>query len=158
VQLPPGNWFAPPGSNRSGGKGNRTVGAFGVEGHVGDSVSVQAVTRVNAEQAPKKQLQEPTGLLHKGRPLTVEKHERTGSIEPAGVRATACRHRRPGATRETLAVVAVMDQLATRERQTRPSGVAERLVVPRKPGKPGGGKEPQLKTNARSNEGPRDWR
>jgi hypothetical protein len=100
VKLPPGNWFAPPGSNRSGGEGNQTVGAFGVEGHVGDSVSVQAVTQVNAEQAPKKQLQEPTGLLHKGRPLTVEKHERTGSIEPAGVRATACRQRRPDATRE----------------------------------------------------------
>src|SRR5215813_10339176 len=100
MQLPPGNWFAPPGNNRSGGEGNETVGAFGVEGHVGDSVSVQAVTRVNAEQAPKKQLQEPTGLLHKGRPLTVEKHERTGSTEPAGVRATACRPRRPDATRE----------------------------------------------------------
>src|SRR5215467_5560948 len=45
VQLPPGNWFAPPGNNRSGGEGNRTVGAFGAKGHVGDSVSVQAVTR-----------------------------------------------------------------------------------------------------------------
>jgi hypothetical protein len=39
-------------------------------------------------------------VLRKGRPLTVEKHERTGSTEPAGVRATACRHRRPDATRE----------------------------------------------------------
>jgi hypothetical protein len=27
---------------------------------LGDSASVQAITRVNAEQAPKKQLQEPT--------------------------------------------------------------------------------------------------
>ena len=53
VKLPPGNWFAPPGNNRSGGEGNQAVGAFGVEGHVGDSVSVQAVTRVNAEQARK---------------------------------------------------------------------------------------------------------
>src|SRR5215467_4179616 len=50
----PGTWFAPPGSDRIGGEGDRTVGAFGVEDHVGDSVSVQAVTRVNAEQAPKK--------------------------------------------------------------------------------------------------------
>jgi hypothetical protein len=84
VQLPPGNWFAPPGNNRSGGEANQAVGAFGVEGHVGDSVSLQAVTRVNAEQAPKKQLQEATGLLHKGRPVTGEKYERTGSPEPAG--------------------------------------------------------------------------
>ena len=29
---PPGNWFAPPGSNRGGSGGNETVGAFGVEG------------------------------------------------------------------------------------------------------------------------------
>src|SRR5262250_1086198 len=44
VQVPPGNWFAPPGSNRSGGGGNETVGASGVEGHVGDLASMQAVT------------------------------------------------------------------------------------------------------------------
>jgi hypothetical protein len=28
VQLPPGNWFAPAGSYRSGGGGNEAVGAF----------------------------------------------------------------------------------------------------------------------------------
>jgi hypothetical protein len=28
VQLPPGNWFASPGSNRSGSGGNEAVGAF----------------------------------------------------------------------------------------------------------------------------------
>ena len=43
------------------------------------------------------------------------------------------------------------DQLAARERQARPYGVAERFVVPRKPSNVGGGKGPQLKTNARSN-------
>ena len=32
VQLPRGNWFAPPGSNRSGSRGNGAVGAFGVKG------------------------------------------------------------------------------------------------------------------------------
>jgi K+/H+ antiporter YhaU regulatory subunit KhtT len=49
VQVPPGNWFAPPGSNRSGGRGNET--AFGVEGRFGDLASVQAAMEVNAEQA-----------------------------------------------------------------------------------------------------------
>src|SRR6266571_3702790 len=49
VRLPPGNWFAPPGSNRSGSGGNEAV----------------------------------------------------------GVMATACRHRRPDATREAPAVIAV---------------------------------------------------
>jgi hypothetical protein len=45
------------------------------------------------------------------------------------------------------------DQLATRERQAGPCGVAERFVLPMKPGNSGRGKGPQLKTNARSNAG-----
>ena len=44
VKVPPGNWFAPPGSNRSGGGGNEAVGASGVEGRLGDLASMQAVT------------------------------------------------------------------------------------------------------------------
>ena len=32
VQRPPGNWIAPPGSNRSGGEGNEAVGAFDEKG------------------------------------------------------------------------------------------------------------------------------
>src|SRR5215471_2915088 len=43
------------------------------------------------------------------------------------------------------------DQLAARERQAGPYGVTERLAVLMKPGNAGGGKEPQLKGNARSN-------
>jgi hypothetical protein len=39
------------------------------------------------------------------------------------------------------------DQLATRERQAGPCGVAERSVVPMKLGNSGGGKGPQLKTD-----------
>ena len=49
------------------------------------------------------------------------------------------------------------DQLATRERQAGPCGVAERFVVPMKPGNSGGGKGTQLKTNVTSDKGPRDW-
>ena len=45
------------------------------------------------------------------------------------------------------------DQLAPRERQAGPYGVAERLVVLMKPSNGGGGKGPQLETDARSNEG-----
>jgi len=41
---PPGNWFAPPGNNRSRGGGNEAAEAFGVEGRIGDSASMQAVT------------------------------------------------------------------------------------------------------------------
>src|SRR3954452_10386261 len=57
VQLPPGNSVAPAGSNRSGGGGNETAGAF-------DSASRQAVTRVNAEQASKRITWEPTRRIN----------------------------------------------------------------------------------------------
>ena len=72
----------------------------------------------------------------------MERDERTSSIGPTGVMAMACRQRRPEATREAPAVIIIKDQLAARERQAGPCGVAERLVVPRKPGNVDGGKEP----------------
>src|SRR5438874_2245680 len=42
--YPPGNWFAPPGSNLSSSGGNETAEASGAEGRIGDLASVQAVT------------------------------------------------------------------------------------------------------------------
>ena len=45
--------------------------------------------------------------VSRGRPLAMETDERTSSIEPAGVMAMACTHRRPDATREAPAVIAV---------------------------------------------------
>src|SRR6516162_9898992 len=49
------------------------------------------------------------------------------------------------------------DQPDAREGQAGRIGVAERPVVPLKPGNAGGGKEPQFKTDARRGEGPGDW-
>src|ERR1700736_1571415 len=49
------------------------------------------------------------------------------------------------------------DQPDAREGQAGRVGVAERPVVPLKPGNAGGGKEPQFKTDARRGEGPGDW-
>jgi hypothetical protein len=72
----------------------------------------------------------------------MERYERTSSIEPAGVMATACRHRRPDATREAPTVIIIKDQQAPRESQAGPYGVTERLVVLTKPGNAGGGKGP----------------
>jgi len=43
----------------------------------------------------------------RGRPLAMEIDERISSIEPAGVMAMACTHRRPEATREAPAVIVV---------------------------------------------------
>jgi len=51
-----------------------------------------------------------------------------------------------------------MDQLAARERKAGLTGMAERLAVPLKPGNSGGGKGPQLKADARSDEGTGEWR
>ena len=59
VQIPPGNWIAPPGSNRRSRGGNESAEAFGVEGRIGDLAIMQAVMEVNAEQAPKPGMQEP---------------------------------------------------------------------------------------------------
>jgi len=50
-----------------------------------------------------------------------------------------------------------LGQPAPRESQAGPFGVAERPVVPRKPSNSGGGKGPQLKGDARSDKGRRDW-
>src|SRR5260370_35603063 len=74
----------------------------------------------------------------------------------AGVVATACtqgkrtQHGKPrGVVRD--------DQLDAREGQAGRPGVAERFVVPLKPGNGGGGKGPQFKTNAIRSEGAGDW-
>src|SRR5712671_4205514 len=49
------------------------------------------------------------------------------------------------------------DQPEVREGQAGRPGVAERFVVPLKPGNAGGGKGPQFKTDAIRSEGPGDW-
>src|SRR5712692_9217461 len=74
----------------------------------------------------------------------------------AGVVATACtqgkrrQHGKPqGVVRD--------DQPDTREGQAGRPGVAERFVVPLKPGNAGGGKGPQFKTDATRSDGPGDW-
>jgi hypothetical protein len=60
------------------------------------------------------------------------------------------------ATREAPAVAVRDRQPDAREGQAGPCGVAERFVVPLKPGNPGGGKGPQFKVNVRSGPEPVD--
>ena len=88
----------------------------------------------------------------------MESYERTNSIRPAGVLATACRQK--GTMRNTGSSSGDrgVDQLATRERKAGPTGMAERLVVPMKLGNSGRGKGPQLKADARSDDRKGDWR
>ena len=69
-----------------------------------------------------------------------------GNGDGKHAKLTSCNTGSPGGDR-------LSDQPATRERQAGPCGVAERFVVLTKPSNVGGGKGPQLKTDARSNEG-----
>lgn len=86
----------------------------------------------------------------------MEKNERMSSIGPAGVLATACMQK--GIRRNTGSPSgdSNADQLAARERQAGPYGVAERPAVPARSGNSDGGKGPQLKGNAKSDKGLRD--
>src|ERR1700686_2878263 len=124
---------------------------------IGDSASVQAVTRVNAEQASKRTMRRPTRQPFRGRLIRLGGNERSSPPSRcAGVVATACtqgkrtQHGRPqGVVRD--------DQPEAREGQAGRPGEAERFMVPRKPGNAGGGTEPQFKTDAIRSEGPGDW-
>src|SRR5437588_12912374 len=65
--------------------------------------------------------------------------------------------RKAYATREAPRRGRSDDQPEAREGQARRPGVAERFVVPLKPGNAGGGKGPQFKTDAIRGEGHGDW-
>src|SRR5215468_5669697 len=112
---------------------------------------MQAVTRVNAEQASKRLTQEPTRrvIVRAAADGTVRanKDHQTcrGNGDGKQAKLTSSNTGSPSGDRRC-------DQLAPRESQAGPFGVTERLVVLRKPGNAGGGKGPQLKGNARSDE------
>src|SRR5450631_3698127 len=72
----------------------------------------------------------------------------------AGVVAAACTQGKRAQHGKTLGVVGD-DQPDSGDGKAGRPGVAERLVVPLKPGNAGGGKGPQFKTNAASSEGRR---
>src|SRR6516225_4428037 len=100
---------------------------------------MQAVTKVNAEQASKRITQEPTRRKYgEGRSRwgsTSEQSRRSCRGIGDGMQTQGTRRNtgNPSGDRN-------LDQPATRESQAGPCGVAERLGVPRKPGNAGGGK------------------
>jgi hypothetical protein len=127
---------------------------------------------VNAEQASKMSMCRPTRRPFRGR-LT-----RLGEMSDEYARSL---HRGSGGsmyTRKAHATIRIVgghndadwpvghgkpqcvirdDQPGAREGQAGRAGVAERPVVPLKPGNAGGGKGPWFKTDATSGEGPGDW-
>lgn len=76
-------------------------------------------------------------------------------IDSAGVVTTACVEEERCATREAPTVVGESHQLVTREGQTGRFGVADRRVVPMKPGNAGGGKGPDFGHAVEGNKGRR---
>jgi hypothetical protein len=65
----------------------------------------------------------------------------------------ACMEEEDRATRETRRVGEREAQPDSREGQAGPDEVTEGLVVPRKPGNAGGGKQPWFRVSARNGEG-----
>jgi hypothetical protein len=167
VRLPPGNWVAPAGSYRSGGGGNEAVEAFETTPRCDGVASPRVVTLVNAEQAPKVPNVGADPLRQWGRPPTL------ASRSPAGIRRptsdpTQRSHRgiwrRHADTRgssqhgKPQVVAERIGQPDAREGQAGPPGVADRFVVPRKPGNAGRGKGPEFQIRVRGSRESGDWR
>jgi hypothetical protein len=112
--------------------------------------------KVNAEQASKRTTQELTRRKYgEGR----SRWESTSERSQRSCRGIGDGMQTQGTRRNTGSPSGDrgLGQPAARESQAGPFGVAERLVVPMKPGNAGGGKGPQLKGDAGSDEGRRDW-
>ncbi len=109
---------------------------------LGDSASMQAVTKVNAEQAPKIITQELTRRKYgEGRSRwesTSEQSQRSCRGIGDGMQTQGIRRNTGNPSGDR----AGRGQLTARESEVGPSGVAERLVLPMKPGNAGGGKGP----------------
>jgi hypothetical protein len=124
---------------------------------IGGSASVQAATRVNAEQSSKRTMRRSTRQPYRGRLIRLDENEQSDTFRRcAGVVAAACTQGKRTKHGKPQGVVSD-DQPEAREGQAGRPGVAERFVVPRKPGNAGGGKGPQFKTDAIRGEGPGDW-
>src|ERR1700733_12761358 len=123
---------------------------------IGDSASVQAATRVNVEQASKRKMCRPTRLPYRGRLKQLVELSESAASCYTGVLAAACTQGKRTQHGKPHGEVSD-DQPNAREGQVGRHGVAERFVLPLRPGNSGGGKGPQFKTDATSGEGFGDW-
>ena len=155
MQSPPGNWIAPAGSNRSGGGGNETAGAFDAKGQRVAPRAGRPQRGVNAEQAPKAVMWEPTRHSSgEGRrrwaPEEVRHppRERHGPAVPPGYWRQHARRGDPRQHGKSQSARGSGPRPDAREGQAGPAGMADGLVVPAKPGNAGGGKGPEFKEGA----------
>lgn len=107
---------------------------------------------MNTEQASKRLMRRPTRQPFRGRLIRLGKRAKSIPSRCAGVVVTACTQGKRTQHGKPCGVVSD-DQPDAREGQAGRCRVAERLVVPGKPGNAGGGKGPQFKINAISGKG-----
>jgi hypothetical protein len=98
----------------------------------------------------------PTRQGHRGRLIRMGARATGRPTRCTGVVAAACTQGKRTQHGKPQSVVRD-DQPEAREGEAGRAGVAERPVVPARPGNAGGGKGPQFKTDARRGEGPGDW-
>src|SRR5277367_4916391 len=107
---------APAGSNRSSHGGNELAEAFGMRVTIyGDSASVQAAMRVNAEQSSKRSMRRPTRQPFRGRLTRMGERAKTTPMRCAGVVAAACTQGKRAQHGEAL-VVRVANRTPVRDR------------------------------------------
>jgi hypothetical protein len=105
---------------------------------------------VNVEQAPKTLVAEADPPPERGRPLSRDqKNGHPVRLDSAGVMTMARGRGKPTQHGKPVGVVGLDDQPETREGRTGPRRMAERFVVPGKPGNAGGGKGPHFQTSER---------
>src|ERR1700682_3125856 len=102
-------------------------------------------------------MRRPTRQPFRGRLIRLGEVER--SVRPAAAPGEWRQHVHKESVRNTGSpkVWPAMTKPDAREGQAGRPGVAERFVVPLKPGNAGGGKGPQFETDATSGEGFGDW-
>ena len=153
--IPTRQLVVPAGSNRSGGGGNEVAGAFDAKGRLAAPRAGRPQRGVNAEQAPKAVMWEPTRHTSgEGRrrwaPEEVRHppHERHGPAVPPGYWRQHARRGDPRQHGKPQVARGSGPQPDAREGQAGRPGVADGLVVPAKPGNAGGGKQPEFKEGA----------
>ena len=124
---------------------------FGVEGHFGGSASMQAVTRVNVEQASKRVMRKPTRLYFGEGCDLLGKRAISAPRGSAGVMTMACMQEEGWCNTGQVAEV-VGGPTGLPRGTGRAEEPAEGSVVPVNSGNAEGGKGPQFKTDARSSE------
>ena len=105
---------------------------------------------MNAEQASKDLFARADPAVFRGRPSSCGEEARSAPTDLAGVVASACMYTKIDRnTGNPDGGGGVIHQPAPREGQAGPFGVAERPVLPVKPGNAGGGKGPWFKVNVK---------